>query len=136
MHSRPEVRRLRVVVAEIEEEGRYLLTQRRENAVFPLLWEFPGGRVEAGEADEAALARALMERMGLPIEVQGLSMQAAHDYETYVVELCVYRARALGIPRALRVHDFAWVSPESFEDYTFPPADRAAVAQLLGIDAG
>lgn len=134
MALRPEVRHVRVVVAEIEEAGRYLLTQRRANAVFPLLWEFPGGRVDAGEDDAAALSRALAERMGLPVEVLGLSMQSSHDYGNYVVELFVYRAQALGAPQAVRVQGFAWVAPEDFESYTFPPADRAAVAQLLGME--
>ena len=130
----PPVPHVRVVVAEIEQNGRYLLTQRRSNAVYPLLWEFPGGRVDGDEDDQRALERALMERMGLEVEVLGLAMHSSHDYDTYVVELMVYRARALGSPRALRVHSFAWVAPESFENYSFPPADRVAVAQLLGIE--
>ena len=48
---------IRVVAAVIQDDGKYLITQRRENASLPLLWEFPGGRVEPGETDAAALQR-------------------------------------------------------------------------------
>src|SRR6185369_12839853 len=54
---------IRVVAAVIEREGSYLITQRRETAVLPLLWEFPGGRVEENEGDEDALRRELRERL-------------------------------------------------------------------------
>ena len=54
MDEKPHVR---VVAAEIQRDGLYLITQRRESAVLPLLWEFPGGRVEEGEADAEALRR-------------------------------------------------------------------------------
>ena len=55
---------IRVVAAVIENGGRYLITQRRPTAVLPLLWEFPGGRVEAGETDQDALQREVRHRLG------------------------------------------------------------------------
>src|SRR5438552_4803496 len=61
--------RIRVVAAMIEKDGKYLITQRRPTATLPLLWEFPGGRVEEGESDEAALARELKEEMGIDGDV-------------------------------------------------------------------
>jgi 8-oxo-dGTP diphosphatase len=67
--------RIRVVSAEIERSGHYLITQRRPDAVLPLLWEFPGGRVREGEDDAAALVRTLQSRVGLDVVVgeQGVS---------------------------------------------------------------
>ncbi|MEC8423914.1 MAG: NUDIX domain-containing protein, partial [Myxococcota bacterium] len=56
---------IRVVAAEIVRDGRFLITQRRPEATMPLLWEFPGGRVEEGETDAAALARELAEEMDI-----------------------------------------------------------------------
>ena len=53
----------------IEDRGRYLITQRRPTAVLPSLWEFPGGRVEEGETDEQALAREVLYRLGVSVEV-------------------------------------------------------------------
>jgi mutator protein MutT len=68
------VRTIRVVAAVIEREVRYLITQRRPTAVLPLLWEFPGGRVEAGETDAAALKREVKHRLGVEIEAGRLQM--------------------------------------------------------------
>ena len=66
MPTKPHIR---VVAAEIERDGRYLITQRRPVASLPLLWEFPGGKVEPGEPDASALARELLEKIGLEGEV-------------------------------------------------------------------
>ncbi|MGB5348187.1 MAG: NUDIX domain-containing protein, partial [Polyangiales bacterium] len=64
-----EMKTIRVVAALVERSGRYLITQRRETAVLPMLWDFPGGRVETGETDEAALAREVAERLGARVDV-------------------------------------------------------------------
>ena len=63
MESSSSLRTIRVVAAVIEREGRYLITQRRPTAVLPLLWEFPGGRVEDSETDAAALKREVRHRL-------------------------------------------------------------------------
>jgi 8-oxo-dGTP diphosphatase len=136
MSRMAEIPHVRVVVAEIEEDGAFLLTQRRANAIFPHLWEFPGGRVEEGEADADALRRTLLDRLGVHAEIVGPSAASAHDYDTYVVELAVLRVRLHERPRALKVQDFAWVRPEAFDRYEFPPADRGTVSRLLGLDSG
>ena len=62
-------KRFRVVAAVISRDGRYLITQRRAHATLPLLWEFPGGRVEDAETDEAALVREVRERLGVDVHV-------------------------------------------------------------------
>ena len=68
---------VRVVAAMIERDGRYLLTQRRSTAVLPLLWEFPGGRVERGETDAAALG--LSESVLLPLSEGRLDDETLGD---------------------------------------------------------
>ena len=83
-------RTIRVVAAVIEREGRYLITQRRPAAVLPLLWEFPGGRVEEGETDAAALKREVRHRLGVDIDVGQLISFVSHPYERYVVDLYLY----------------------------------------------
>ena len=82
---------VRVVAAEIELDGKYLITQRRPEAILPLLWEFPSGKVEEGESDSEALRREIQERLGAEIEVAELSMFIKHEYETYALDFCVYR---------------------------------------------
>ncbi len=129
MPSRPHVR---VVAAEIEQHGRYLITQRRPQAVLPLLWEFPGGRVEAGETDEEALRRELNEKLLIDVEVLDLALHVSHEYDKYTLDLLVYKAAlASGEPSAHRVHQVRWVRAEEFSDYEFPGADQQTVDALL-----
>jgi len=124
---------IRVVAAEIERDGRYLITQRRPAAVLPLLWEFPGGRVEPGEPDAQALSREIAEKLGAAISVGELSLHVSHEYDAYTLDLLVYRAQLDGAePSADKVNDLRWVLPEEFGDYQFPGADQQTVEALLG----
>jgi|SRR5688572_22390420 8-oxo-dGTP diphosphatase len=125
---------IRVVAAMVEQAGRYLITQRRPTAVLPLLWEFAGGRVEAGENDGQALKREVLHRLGVSVDVGKLISFVRHPYERYTVELHLYECRlAEGQPQKRNVHDFAWVQSDEFEHYPFTPADEISMAKLLGI---
>lgn len=129
---------VRVVAAVIERDGKYLITQRRSTAVLPGLWEFPGGKVEPGESDEAALRRELRERVDVEVEVKGRMAHRLHRYDGYSVELNLYQAHILAEhqPRALRVADVRWVASNEFENYPFPAADQATMDLLLGFKRG
>ncbi len=125
---------IRVVAAVIELGGRYLITQRRPTAVLPLLWEFPGGRVEEGESDATALKREVRFRLAVEIRAGKLMSFVSHPYERYVVELYLYEAQVVeGQPSAVNVQDFRWVTSQEFEAYTFTPADEASMTTLLGL---
>jgi 8-oxo-dGTP diphosphatase len=127
-------RKIRVVGAMIEQDGRYLITQRPPRATLPLLWEFPGGRVEPGETDQEALARELREEMAIGVEVADRCIHIEHSYEAYDVDFCVYRCRLVSGPiQNLRVHAHRWVRPEELDGYEFPPADEKSIAKLLGL---
>src|SRR3954465_11817401 len=107
LSSEPMPSRIRVVAAMIEKDGKSLITQRRPTASLPLLWEFPGGRVEEGETDEQALARELAEEMGIKVEGAARTMNAQHAYPDYDIDFRVYRCRLLSREdeiRHLRVH--------------------------------
>jgi 8-oxo-dGTP diphosphatase len=129
--SRP----IRVVAAVIaNNEGRYLITQRRPAAVLPLLWEFPGGRVEANESDGDALKREVRHRLSVDIEVRELISFVSHPYEHYTVDLYLYECRVVrGEPQAQNVNDFRWVTSDEFDQYPFTPADEASMNKLLGL---
>ena len=120
------VKSIRVVAAVVQRGSTYLITQRRESSSLPLLWEFPGGRVEPGETDTDALRREFGERLGAALEVGKPVAFRRHDYEGYSVELVLYEAKlnADDSLEALGVNDFRWVPAEEFSDYPFPPADR------------
>lgn len=125
-------RRISVVSAAICRDGRYLITQRQEKAVLPLLWEFPGGKVEEGESDEVALIRELEHRIGVRAGVGELLSTTEKEYATYVVELHLYKCD-LGDadPKPANVTALEWVASADFEKYEFTPADEKSMDALL-----
>jgi 8-oxo-dGTP diphosphatase len=129
-------RKIRVVGAMLEKEGgRYLITQRPPTSSLPLLWEFPGGRVEPGESDEEALARELREEMGIEVEIAEEAMHTHHEYPAYEIDFRVFRCRLRSLEseiRHLRVHDHRWVTLEEMSRYQFPDADARTLEKLLG----
>ena len=127
-------RTIRVVAAVLEKEGRYLITQRRASAVLPLMWEFPGGRVEEGETDANALKREVRHRLGVEIDVGQLISFVSHPYERYVVDLYLYECRIqAGDLLPLAVNAFKWVTSAEFDQYPFTPADEASMNKLLDV---
>ncbi|ACY17985.1 (deoxy)nucleoside triphosphate pyrophosphohydrolase [Haliangium ochraceum] len=128
---------IRVVAAVIERGGRYLITQRKSTAVLPLLWEFPGGRVESGEGDEDALKREIRERIGVDIAITGKLGEHHHAYPHYDVHMTMFSCQLEGDeePQAANVNDLRWVSSAELRDYEFPPADETTMNRLLGRDA-
>ena len=124
---------VRVVAGVIEREGKYLITQRRDEAVLPGLWECPGGKVEEGETDEAALHREVMGRIGVDVVVQQKLAERHHAYEKYEVHLTLYACLLPAdlTPQPLRVKDLRWVTSGEFSSYKFPPADQATMDRLL-----
>jgi 8-oxo-dGTP diphosphatase len=128
------VRTIRVVAAVLEKDGRYLITQRRAAAVLPLMWEFPGGRVEDGESDAQALRREVHHRLGAGIEVGKLISFVSHPYDHYVVDLFLYECMLTSdVLEAKNVHAFKWVTSAEFDQYPFTPADEASMNKLLGV---
>ncbi len=127
-------RTIRVVAAILERDGHYLITQRRGTAVLPLMWEFPGGRVEDGEMDAHALKREVRHRLGGEIEVGKLISFVSHPYEHYVVDLFLYECTLVGTEiEAKNVNAYRWVTSAEFDQYPFTPADEASMNKLLGV---
>jgi 8-oxo-dGTP diphosphatase len=128
---KPERRRLLVVAAFIERRGRVLLSQRRADQSFPLAWEFPGGKVEAGEDLDSALVREIREELGCVIRVGEILDLVYHAYPDFDLIMPVYRATITrGSPRVRQVAAIAWVPRRRLVDMTMPPAD-VPLAQKL-----
>jgi 8-oxo-dGTP diphosphatase len=129
--SRGERPRIRIVSAEIQEGGAFLLTQRLGTATLPLLWEFPGGRVRVGESDEDALRRALLDRIGSDASVGEQLLEIHHGYDRYDLVMCVYRCTLFAEPLAARVAQVRWVNAARLGTFEFPGADQKTVDLLL-----
>ena len=121
-----------VVAAVVErEDGRLLITQRLPGAVFPLFWEFPGGKVEPGEDDATALRREMREELDADVEVGTLVARKFHEYEDFDLDFRVYRCRLVS-PKMACLHcaDLRWVTIDEMTAHPFPPADEDAIAVL------
>ena len=129
------LRKIQVVGAMIEKDGgRYLITQRPPTSSLPMLWEFPGGRVEESETDAAALKREVRHRLGVEIDAGQLISFVSHPYERYVVDLYLYECRIQsGDLSPLAVNAFRWVTSAEFDQFPFTPADEASMNKLLGV---
>lgn len=128
---------IEVVAAVIERDGNYLLTQRNATAVLPLLWEFPGGKVEQDESLEAALVREVAHRIGLTIVVGDRLAQNTHHYSDYEVRMTLYSCELSRYlePLARGVQQVRWVASGDLGDYDFPPADQQSMSLLLDIQS-
>jgi A/G-specific adenine glycosylase len=120
-----------IVVAAIERDGRYLIGRRPPEGLLGGLWEFPGGKLEAGETHQQALARECREELGLEVKVGGLVATVQHAYTHLRVTLNVYRCRPAAGEATPRVHtEIAWVTPADFAAYAFPKANHKFLALL------
>jgi 8-oxo-dGTP diphosphatase len=125
-------KRTLVVAGLLARAGRVLITQRRADQTLGLQWEFPGGKVEPGEAPVTALARELGEEIGVTVEVGRIWDVLFHAYPGFDLVMLVYACRLVGgEPRAVEVADVAWVAPPDLPAWDILPADRPLVDRLI-----
>jgi 8-oxo-dGTP diphosphatase len=120
-----------VVAAIIVVDEHVLVTQRPANVHLPSVWEFPGGKVEAGESLQAALRRELREEIGIQAEIFDECFTTTHRYPEKVVELHFFNCAIIeGEPRAIEVADVRWVQLRELRSLEFPEADRELISRL------
>jgi 8-oxo-dGTP diphosphatase len=122
-----------VAAAMIDGGGRVLVQQRPAGKPMAGLWEFPGGKVDAGEAPEAALVRELGEELGIGIEAEALSPLtfASERLGERHLLLLLYLARDwAGEPEARHATALRWVRPAELHALAMPPADLPFIAVL------
>ena len=132
--SGASLRERKLVVAGLilGEDGRVLISQRRADQALALQWEFPGGKVEPGEAPVAALARELNEELGVTVEVGRIWDVLFHAYPSFDLVMLVYPCRITdGEPRAVEVADLAWAFPRELPGWDILAADRPLVDRLV-----
>ena len=113
-------------VALIDVDGRILLAQRPEGKSMAGMWEFPGGKIEAGETPEVALVRELKEELGIDTWESCLAPLtfASHSYDDFHLLMPLFACRKWnGIPSAQEGQTLAWVKAKDLRNYEMPPAD-------------
>jgi len=124
-----------VAAALIDADGRVLLAQRPKGKALEGLWEFPGGKVDAGEGPEDALIRELMEELGITVKADCLAPLtfASHAYDDFHLLMPLYVCRRWeGFVQPLDGQALKWVRPGALRDYPMPPADEPPTETLPG----
>ena len=126
-----------VVTAAINEKaGAVLIVRKAPGKRHAGRWEFPGGKVEAGEGPEDCLQREIMEELGIRVRVDGFVCESRYRYPHAAIRLLAYRVEWLSGDIRLSDHDdAAWVRPQGLADWDLLPADRP-IAQAVAAAAG
>ncbi|WP_182085167.1 (deoxy)nucleoside triphosphate pyrophosphohydrolase [Aureimonas sp. ME7] len=125
-----------VACALVDADNRILLTQRPPGKSLAGLWEFPGGKVEAGETPEETLIRELREEIGVETKAECLAPLtfASHVYDDFHLLMPLYVCRRYeGIPRSLEGQALKWVRARDLRDYPMPPADLPLIPFLTDL---
>lgn len=125
-----------VACALVDADRRVLIAQRPEGKSLAGLWEFPGGKLEAGETPEAALIRELREELSIETKEACLAPLsfASHSYDSMHLLMPLYVCRKWqGTPVAREHQALKWVRPQAMRDYPMPPADEPLVAALCDL---
>ena len=120
-------------IALIDDDGHVLIAERPEGKSMAGLWEFPGGKIEAGELPEEALIREAKEELNIDITAACLSpfAFASHSYETFHLLMPLYLCRKWdGLVQGMEGQKTKWVKINKLRDYPMPPADEPLVAML------
>lgn len=127
----PSLTPIPVVCALIERDDCLLLAQRPAHKHLPLKWEFPGGKVETGEAPADAIIREIREELGCEIVITHALPSFVHDYQTAIIEMipfvCVLTTTSSS-PRALEHVAIAWAKPGELSYYDLAAADLPIIA--------
>jgi 8-oxo-dGTP diphosphatase len=125
-----------VACALIDPDGRVLIAQRPEGKSLAGLWEFPGGKAEAGERPEETLIRELAEELGVGVEEPCLAPLtfASHAYDDFHLLMPLYVCRRwTGVVTGREGQAVRWVRPDRLRDYPMPPADEPLIAHLVDL---
>ena len=130
--KKPDKEPVDVVAALIWDEKKFLICQRPEGKARALLWEFVGGKREAGETLQQALVRECREELDVTVNVGNLFMEVLHEYPDIHIRLSLFHC-TLGdeIPKKLEHKDIRWIVPSQIPEYAFCPADEDILKEIL-----
>ena len=120
-----------VVAALIWQDEKFMICQRPPHKARGLLWEFVGGKVEAGESKQQALVRECREELNLLVDVHDVFMKVLHEYPDISIELTLFNCTILSGELMLNEHKaMQWISPMQIEDFDFCPADKEILKEI------
>lgn len=122
---------LEVTAAIIRQEDKILICQRPANKNCGLLWEFPGGKIEAGETGEQCIVRECQEELGITLHVECELTDITYEYPDRIVHLRFYLCSiAAGIPEKKEHNALKWITPNEIDQYDFCPADKKMIKTI------
>ena len=121
-----------VVAALVWDADKFMICQRPAHKARGLLWEFVGGKVEAGETKEAALIRECQEELAITLSVGTEFMSVLYEYPDLTVHLTLFNSTiAKGELQMLEHNDIRWITVDEIGDYEFCPADEEILAKIV-----
>lgn len=123
---------IEVVAALIWDDRKFLICQRPAHKARGLLWEFVGGKVEAGETKEQALIRECKEELAVTVAPKEVFMEVVHEYSDITVHLTLFHALITGGSlQLIEHHAMKWIAPYEIPAFAFCPADEPILARIM-----
>ena len=123
---------IQVTAAIFCKNGKYLICQRAHDDALPLLWEFPGGKVEEGESLEQCIVRECKEELDVDVRVLGEFGRTSYSHAGNELVFSFFTAEIISGELTVNVHEqIRWVSASELKDYAFCPADVEIVGKLI-----
>ena len=125
------MKQVEVAIAIIHQASWVLICQRRKNDTFADLWEFPGGKIEAGETPQECAVREVAEELGFSVKPTSSFPIIEHEYPDLAVRIHPYLCMVVdGHPRPLACQQMQWVQAERLADFPFPAANASLIEQI------
>jgi mutator protein MutT len=119
-----------VVAAVVERGGAFLVTRRLKGTHLEGLWEFPGGKCDDGESQEACLAREMREELAVEVAIGERILSVSHDYSDRTIALHFYACQLRGEPVPQLGQEMMWVARADLRALPLPPADEELILLL------
>lgn len=130
------MKKIIVAAAALTKNGKLFIAQRPANKRPPLVWEFPGGKLEAGETLPQALKRELQEELHIETDIGNFIAQTTHNYDFATVEVNLFHATMCN-PNAIIIDtehaQTAWIYPNELDNYKFAEADTELLKHLKNV---